>query len=1034
MKNKFNKIRIIQIVLILIIFIMASYYLTKADSAYEIKMSGENIVSKNSEDTLDLEKSFKNNNIANIHYDIYKDNEQILEGNFKADLIDVNGNILNLPYVYVEQSGFNLNEFDVYIDGNKLRTLINDNETKIIKEFYIDFYAYYIEDDGQEVTKIPLNCKRKIILDFKETNPSTENLGNFNLKPKTFYDNNVGLTNLTNLKLNSYNANTNTYNYDLDIKVGSKEKIKQYIFDIDMLSEIFPNGNIMNISNVEITPKIQNQFIDIKYDNKIKDYLGNSIKLNNNSLKNFIITIERKDNNRISTKNEYSIVLNSLNDNNNIQIKLNLTINLTMDDYDSNNGYRFVYESKDNEIINKILGESDLNISLDYNKAPSNFKVFDFNGNDVTTSDFIEFENSSLNEYLTYNKDIYNKTFKFKNSTPEGFYTIETYEPTSKISGSDGQIDEEATLRTQVRTTCYTFYISKAQDNDISLNVFDNGKAINIENKEFTITVPTDNNGSLNTFALSPNLSNGINIIDNNFTYKFVENLEDMKEISSIVITNENIMNIYGNINLDKFYLLLYPKTTQSYYIYTVNILHKGLKDLVVDLEISTDVFTIPSKNNIESANLKPIIKVDGVNSDIKNYNYDYKFYQLLNGKYQEFNNENIYIEKGIEESIGKDTLYISDFAPKGNFMIECYIKDKDASPANKYFTINYEGNIKNEYKIEFLNENNKVEVPSKDGKINRISLQTKVLKEGIETSIKPIYSVSGDTKVSIKNNTLIIKSGATIGNTVIVKAELINPDGDIICTESKSFILVKEGESSGGDIIDDPDKDDGKESKVPTSIVLSGFETEGTTNYLKFNKTSGEQKTLTYTCYDKDGNIITNPSISISFDATKTTGFSAKSDYKNKQIIISSNGLFEDRILSIEFKNGEDVIKAYTLNLMKPGLYECTLEILQKDIIRNGKITAKATFKNNSLVEMKVLLAIVCYDKDDSMVSYVQTPTTIKSGAETKEDSPLEAKLTVPEDSRDLVIKAFLLDGSSLENSTGYYRNPIIITNREDY
>lgn len=1055
-----NKTRLFQIFLILAIFaVITTYFVSASNDTYSFKPTGSFVSTQDDVDSLDI-TGFNDNNVLSIKYELYKGNEKHYgNANINIDILDKNGNKLNMdenyPYITYDRSGYFNTDVTIYFDIVKyLNYCKNAGNISILNEFKVSFYSYVTNesadlgsgefDENDLIKNVIEERTIKLVNNGQLINSDIDfdnaHIGEFYLTPF----NKEGVTVSSEIKYTDINLDTNTYSASLDISMGAMEDIKNYVYDIEMISEEFPYSNIIANSSqgFSIEAITNSNSMDIYYGNQVTNPLNKEESITLGNRKFLILKALRLDSqdSSFSETCQYKLTFNAINPDE--KVTLILTINLNFEEpYIKGEGNNELICYSNAAYYRYIALDSTLGAYFNLNFTPYKTILEDKQGN-VIYSDNLDFV-----KYLQTEENASVCNIKLPKNISEGFYTLKTYVYKGDIE-TDGQgvpiapNDEDLTV-----AVSHTFYVEKVNK---KLGYISEGINYSLDNNTLDLNVFTNDVTGytvVNFYGLFNN--DLLNTVENEIKIRIVSDLEKLEYLDDEHIsTFENKLYVNGQTDIDSFYILVYPYNNESYIPVQVNINHISYKDYVLSFDNQNTVVKIPTTNpEGDSLNLSLKILVDGKVANINDYEYTY---EVLNFDETKNNTSNIYFDK---TEYG-DVLYYNDFSV-GSYIIRCSLVDfpdvyGDFELVIEKETISEEETY--EYKIEIVNEKTEIEVPNKEGYENRLKVKTKVYRNEELTKIVPELKIVGDTYVSIRKGYIIVDDKATVGNTVILTASIEDGEGNII-SDSKNFTLIKEIENNSESTVvpdddtsgpgvneDDKDNNTGEDSDtndefiVPSRIEVSGFLVNNNENYYKLSKATGDKIVLSYICYDENDKVISNPSLSVDLVWDDATGTNILKDYANKEIEIRANGIYTDRLVTVNFYGDGKIIHSLDLNIYKASNYTANMSFVQSSFVRGGKMEVKASFGNNTLIDFNVLLAIICYDKNDKIVSQSTNSVIIKAGKEYgyKDDEKFSAKVELPYDLEGIKVKAFLLEGTSLEDAKDYYYGTIALTNRE--
>lgn len=390
---------------------------------------------------------------------------------------------------------------------------------------------------------------------------------------------------------------------------------------------------------------------------------------------------------------------------------------------------------------------------------------------------------------------------------------------------------------------------------------------------------------------------------------------------------------------------------------------------------------------------------------------YSYEIYF----KGEEILYDDIFIDKGIDS----DTFKVNYGAEAGTYTVKIYLKNYESVSKSIDIVLKYDGDSE-DIILKLLNDA-KVAVPAKKGYKNIINLDGRILKGGSEINEEGVFElVSFESEgVSVNEKVLTILDNSTIGKTFTIKFSY--GENSI----SKQFTLVAEDSSNNSGIVDG----NGSSTSNVKSIVLKGFDSDKIdTKYLTFADTSGESKTISYTCYDADGKAIANPSVEIS-GSDIANGILVVPNYAKQTVTIYANGLYANRNFNLLFVSGTTEILNQAVIACKPNEWDCSIEFDKYYFTRNATFSATGNFSNFFDEEKNVSFVLVLYDKNNKIVKYDIDSATLKSG-ETKK---FKAKFLMAADTTNITVKAFFIDGLNITDSSKIYTNSRTMTNKEE-
>ena len=1045
-----NKSRIIQVILIFSILVTSIFVYTGAASSYELKSSGTYVTSSGKEDILDV-AGFEDNDVLAIRYSLYKGNLPVNEKyNLEVKLLSSGGDILNwadYPYLSYIHDGYFDSDITLLYDYNKFVEYSRETgNIELLNNFKLRFVIVnYVNESvpdgngGETIVSSPVEetfetrvvklfengrlCKSSIDADMAH-------LGKLDMTP---IDVN-GFTSTSEIKFNSYDEQTSTYDADLEISLGERESLKNFVYDISLMSDLFPYRDILVNSSNSISVAMN----DNNVDNAINVVVGNTLTnpidgtttTKIGEKKYLIIKATRPDNSSKSETYNYYVTFKTFSGDI-IKVNLNIKANFTQ----FNSSFEESKTSMRDSAVRKISLDGNYGMFLNFKYVPYKIEILNESGN-VAYS-----ENQSFEDYVTKRNDgSYDIKVSLGDNVASGFYTIKAYQYLGSLSVDDNGLFVVPTNDKLILSTMDTFYISKATPN---IGLIANGKNYKVENNEVTIDAYMNSNlGSTKVKTYGKfGFCNKV-FASGDITFEAVDNLASKKAIQGITYDyGKNILTIPSDIEVSSFYILAYPNENRGYTAFKVNLNKISYQEYVVGYSNTDDItVSIPVTEEDPMVSITPTLLVNGKNANIKDYKYDYK---VLDEKGNVSTNPNVFVTK----TKNGDAVHYNDFS-FGTYTIRCYLVDSPNDYVDKTIIVRKKDESElHTYNINFENMPAEVAVPKDAGKINKIKINSTVSRDKTPTSIIPEYRVVGDSHVTVSGEYLIVKKGAKIDNTVLLIAELKDSSKqNILADMSVEIKLVEQNNNNNSTIVDDTEGGNGGGSsdvtyQVPSSIDVfyKGNVIEDTLD-ITLESSSSDKITLDYIAYDESGRYIKNPAISMDVTLDDNSGTSIVKDYSGNQIVIACNSVYTSRHCVVSFYANETLLNSVNINITPSKNFDTRLYFVQKNFDRGGKVEARATFTNNSPIDAKVILAIACYDKNDKMLSLEKTDSiTVKANSkyeltigDNEKIDYMSAKLTLPYDLEDIKVKAFLLEGDSIDAANGYFANSITLTNRE--
>lgn len=441
---------------------------------------------------------------------------------------------------------------------------------------------------------------------------------------------------------------------------------------------------------------------------------------------------------------------------------------------------------------------------------------------------------------------------------------------------------------------------------------------------------------------------------------------------------------------------------------YILNVTSKKQSDIEVNLSVSTGNIVIPSEEGItNSLSLTHTITKDGKELD------EPYFYEVY------YNDEKINLsDVNIERGTDSDNFIVNYGALEGEYIIKLCLKNHEDISDSVSVLLTYENSEENSLILKILNDS-EIAVPKEKGHKNKIYLEGRVIENGSQINETGDFHLLTElTGVSLSGNNLIVLDSAKVGETFDVKFTF--RDKSI----TKTFTLVEQNDENDSGIVDEDDKPIGTEPV--SSIILRGFDSDKLeTKFLTFPDTSGESKTISYTCYDENGNAIQNPDLKIS-GSDISNGILVVPNYSNKTITIYANGLFNDREFYLDFVSNSKNILNQKVIACKPNTWECSLDFDNYQFIRNSSFSASGSFSSFFDTDTNVSLALVLYDSNNKIVKYNVDSQIVKPG----ETVDFKAKFLMPAEIDNITVKAFFINGTDITDSSKLYMTSKSITN----
>ena len=1059
-----NKYRIIQIVLILLIFIVLGFYWTEASAEYEIRSSSSDIITSNKIDTIKM-SAFDKKDTAIVHYSLYKGNDEIHDANLDIKLFDKDGLEINgapstrqLNYIEIIESGYNKEKFDIVIYLDKYyeysKTQGLEESSEMLNEFKVQFLIYSKDPQKEDEFETLVLDERILKIETVKNTETEKAISEFLMVPYFMEENNA----FSDFKITKEDDKEVYY---LNINMGKSESIKNYIFDVSMLNSSFPKKDILNISVNSITKnKIEDsENIDIFLANNITNSNGEIVSLNS-SKNRLIVKAQRTDDLSVNTKEIVEITFSSIyGDSKTIEFVINLNA------YEKSGNRLNAYEAYNKS---KNIYTDDLNIKMIFEFIPTNILVRD-EDNQILDSSLFNAELPEGDPEDFEDIERFSSNISLSKTLTSGFYTIESY--------------VNDTL-----STLNTFYVNNLSDFEDNLFIIDKGKHLDYSKNEINLKIPNSRNGKKYLF-IDGSIYNGDDLIGNEFSYS-IEFDEEISESNSGIILNEDYryLEISGESPLDYFYLNIFSNNLSGYNKkIKVNLDYVSLIKYDLSFYIDAYSYEIPVLSEYNEYKITPtIVEYGKINNDA-NYSYEIFF------KDSPLTNNSVFVEKREDG----DFLKISDVAQSGDYVVKLFIVGETEHFFNEYISIGFTDFEEDIYKL-VINNDNKIAVPSTAKKVNKVIIDYEVIKNGnlIED---PDVVFSLDEKmlgVNLRDNTIEIRSKATVGETFILN--LLHVDSGVEI--SKEFTLVEQDENNDSDIIDDdndddgdgipndedddddndgiPDDDDDKDDNsnddddkdkddeddkddnnnddddkdkddeddkddddkddndndkdeddgiYPFDIKLTGDFDEKTKSIL-FEKSSGTYKTLKYSFHDEFGAQVEISNVSI-YLKEEIKGIKLDVDYSRKEIDVYANGLYNNKQIIIVFAKNGHILNEFSMKLLKPSYYDYSFGFIQRTLIRGNNIQVDGVFKNNDISnEQEVVLALICYDENGKIVARQTVSSEIKKGKENK----FSTKIQLPYKIDNVIVKGFLLKGTELKNVIAIYSNPRVMTNRD--
>lgn len=964
-----QKDKIIRFSLIFLVLFMFGIFIVSAANNISLKCTsdyGDFFSSTTDKDTIDGEY-FNQNNLMVLNYQILNGFSQIKDSTLKVrleGLEDFNSELID-SCIKLYYEGDYADSFQLAINYKNYLNYCNTNDFKSGSNLFPDSFKIivYGEIDGEEIIAV-----QKTIQIASSTNMDERELV---LEP--FDTNSTSAVSTYSYLETKYNEDSDTYDFTYDLVVGAWEDEKYIAFDYYIFDKSSPKNDLKSISSNSFSYFSENPLdgFSIGIENNIDEVeIDGSKKL--------VFKYQRNNNKDAVDKTKYVYYLTFMDVNGKaITAKLNINfLQYKRISYMPGISNPEIYSSaivKERET--KIKASDNGSLNLIFNTPTYQVEGFDILDKDFNKMDSSHFDCSSTPTKLTCDL----------NSLETGRYTLLLYS-----SSSDSP------------SNAYSFYFEKEQIKSQTI-MYQNGIKTILDSNDMDITMKSPGEWL---------------IFDNIMT---IGNREIISKPTYYADTYSE--NTYFD---DKFSGALHVNTDETLIVYLyitkigtdsenfcLNISLLNEDNINISLSAQESSVNIPTKEEEQSSLI--LNREFRKNNVIIEEDYDYEIYY----KGELVSENDLYIDKGSSY----DTLMVNYSCLEGIYTIKLYLtKYKDVSKSiDVYLKYNGSENPSGDSYILKITNETEIAVPSKEGYKNVKNLKGQIIKDGKEINESGLFElVSSESEgVSISNNILTVLNTATIGKKFTIKFSY--KDNSI----TKEFLLVKETNGNNQDIKDEDDKPSDTEIK---SIVLKGFDSDKLeSKYLTFSDTSGTNKVISYTCYDKDGRAIENPNITIS-GSDIANGILVIPNYTNQTITIYANGLYNDRNFYLKFNSNNETILNQLVTACKPAEWDCSIEFDKYYFIRNSSFSATGTFSNFFDEDINVSFVLILYDKNNRIVKYDIDSSTLKTG----EMKSFKTKFLLPADTTDITVKAFFINGLNITDSSKIYTYSRTITNKE--
>ena len=567
------------------------------------------------------------------------------------------------------------------------------------------------------------------------------------------------------------------------------------------------------------------------------------------------------------------------------------------------------------------------------------------------------------------------------------------------------------------------FYLEKPSSIRIDTTVIDRGVYKELEDDAYDLSYYVKDDTSNTNLFLEGKLYINDKLVKDTINYA-------INGSARYVSMNKNRLTINGKTNATNIELLGIPTTMNGLKSgITINLAPTSLTEYSVKFKFQGMAQTnIPEEGAESILYVVPTVYKDGkVATDVP-YHYEIEHLTAL-ATPSGFAHDIVVMQN--EQKDGIDIVHIPYTSAAGTYNIRMVLDSSEAIKYEDQFILTYKPEITTDfYYVTINNTDTNIALPPKGYK-NVFTIDYTLLKNGeIQTDTSKCVFTLGEgleDKAQIFNNVVAINENCKVGDNITV---LLNYDKGVASTY-KTFKVVAADENNSSSMVesDDFDIEDGiitDESLIPVSVRISGFDSNYTNQKkITFSEVSGTSKQLSYSFLNADGVEFKNPQVRVKF-AGLTRGTDYEVDYTNQKITVFANGLFDNRTVDINFTANGKTISSTNVILAKPSTYNCYMEFVETTFNRNERFHVSGSFINYDKNPKNVVLAVVCYNKDNQILTTGFDYQVVPNDNSYKD---FNADILLPASTKDLKVKAFFLNGTDLSTANKVYSASKTIT-----